>query len=204
MELPELLESRTEQERIRGLQGEINLAASDKNLVQCRHSLADFSAATFLDAGTELHVLGHLIGSDRVDGTSPFGHGSDETVAISVLLRIGSQLVSSAADLFKDGRHYAAAALVRQMVEIEYLAWAFEARDREGQRWLRSDEKERQAFFTPAKLRKAAEGKFRGKDYGYHCELGGHPMPEAGVLLSNNSNVSQLLLADLLGHVGRI
>jgi len=65
---------------------------------------------------------------------SPFGHGSDEAVAVSLLLRIGSELVSAAADLFSDGRHYAAAALVRQVVEIEYLAWAFETNDKEGKR----------------------------------------------------------------------
>jgi len=66
---------------------------------------------------------------------------------VSVLLRIAGQLISSIAALFADGRQYAAAALLRQMVEIEYLAWAFETRDRDGERWLRSDQKQRQEFF---------------------------------------------------------
>jgi hypothetical protein len=35
----------------------------------------------------------------------------------------------------------------------------------------------REEFFRPANLRKASEGKFRDKDYGFHCELGGHPVP---------------------------
>lgn len=74
----------------------------------------------------------------------------------------------------------------------------------DAERWLRSDQQERQSFFTPAKLRKAAQGKFRGKDYGYHCELGGHPVPKAGALLDDDTTIAQLLLADLLGHVGRI
>jgi hypothetical protein len=149
-------------------------------------------------------LLGHIVGSDRVDGTSPFGHGNDETVAVSVLLLIGAQLISASASLFEDGRHYAAAALVRQMVEIEYLAWAFETRDGDGARRLRSDQQERQEFFKPAKLRAAARGTFRGKDYGYHCELGGHPVPGASILLKGDLAVSELLLSDLLGHAGRI
>jgi hypothetical protein len=69
---------------------------------------------------------------------------------------------------------------------------------------VRSDKEERQDFFTPAKLRTAAQGRFRGKDYGYHCEIGGHPVPTAGILLSGHSAIPQLLLSDLLGHVGRI
>lgn len=182
----------------------VSPAANNKELRKRRRELARFSSETFSSAGTELHVLGYVIGSDRVGGVSPFGHGSDETVAVSVLLRIAGQLLSSSADLFDDGRKYAAAALLRQMVEIEYLAWAIETRNQEGERWLRSDRQQRQAFFTPAKLRKAALGKFRGKDYGYHCELGGHPVPTAGVLVGDDPVVSQLLLADLLGHAGRI
>jgi hypothetical protein len=196
--------SETGQPNIQLISDAISLAANDKQLRKQRGQLARFCSEIFLSAGTELHVLGHVVGSDRNDGVSPFGHGSDETVAVSVLLRIGSQLVSSSADLFDDGRKYAAAALLRQIVEIEYLAWAMETRDREGERWLRSDRKQRESFFTPGKLRRAAQGKFRGKDYGYHCELGGHPVPGAGVLLGDDLVVSQLLLADLLGHAGRI
>jgi hypothetical protein len=182
----------------------IRAAAQDQNLSRLRYDLAMFSSRQLQDAGTELHLLGHLLGSDRVGSTSPFEHGNDETVAVSVLLRVASQLTSSSADLFVDGRGYAAAALLRQLVEIEYLAWAFETRNGDGQRWLRSDQQERQEFFKPAKLRAAAQGKFRGKDYGYHCELGGHPVPQAGILLGGDSAISQLLLSDLLGHVGRI
>ena len=105
----------------------IQAAAVDAVAKAERCELAAFSAALFWVVGTELHVLGRLIGLERVSGDSPFGHGNDETIAVSVLLRIASQLISASADLFGDGRHYAAAALSRQIVEIEYLAWAFEA-----------------------------------------------------------------------------
>jgi hypothetical protein len=191
--------------RIEPTQEAMEAAANDKDAITCRSDLARFSACQLIKAGTELHVIGHLLGSDRTHGKSPFGHGNDETVAISILLRVAGELTSASADLAADGRQYAASALVRQMVEIEYLAWAFETRNGEGERWLRSTKDEREKFFKPAKLRAAAgQGTFRGKDYGYHCELGGHPVPQAGILLEGNSAIGQLMLSDLLGHVGRI
>ena len=179
-------------------------AATDQAQVTARNELAKFTAETFTKVGEELHTVGHIFGGDRVSGVSPFGHGNDEMVAVSLLFRIGGQLTSASADLFADGRHYAAAALLRQMVEIEYLAWAFDSRDKDAERWLRSSADERRNFFTPAKLRKAANGKFRGEDYGYHCELGGHPVPGSYLLFQRNEVTCQLLLSDLLGHTGRI
>jgi hypothetical protein len=179
-------------------------AATDPSQIAARVELAEYASKQFAQVGASLHLSGNIIGPDRKASASPFGHGSDETVAVSLLLRITSQLLSASTDLFQDGRSYAAAALVRQMVEVEYLAWAFETRDHDAERWLRSNERERQDFFRPAKLRKAAGERFRGKDYGYHCELGGHPVPMAEILFRDDPTTSQLLLSDLLGHAGRI
>jgi len=158
----------------------------------------------FSHVGEQLHVAGHILGTDRRDGLSPFGHGDDTTVAVSILLRIGSQLISGSADLISDGRHYAGAALVRQLVEVEYLAWAFETKDEEAARWLRSTREERKEFFTPAKLRAAAGKRFRGQDYGHHCELGGHPVPASWQLLKGEDSMAQFILSDCLGHAWRI
>jgi|SRR5665213_36086 len=179
-------------------------AATDPSVVSLRMSLARFASEQFKKAGDILHVVGHVWGTDRKTGASPFGHGSDEYVGIAVVLLIASELTECSANLFEAGQSYAAAALLRQMVELEYLAWAFEARDHDAEKWLRSDKNERQEFFKPSKLRDAAKGRFRGKDYGYHCELGGHPTPQSLILLENDALTSQLLLSDLLGHVGRI
>ena len=108
-------------------------AAADKRVVGIRYELAGFAAKTFAQVGGDLVAVGTIFGGDRVAGRSPFGHGSDEIVAVSMLLRIGGQRISASADLFKDGRHYAAAALLRQMVEIEYFAWAFQTRDKDAE-----------------------------------------------------------------------
>jgi hypothetical protein len=102
--------------------------------------------------------------------------------------------------LFGSGQCYAAAALVRQIVEVEYLAWAFANRDKDAERWLRSTKRDRENFFAPRKIRAAVSGKFRGADYGNHCDLGGHPTPLAKILLDDNGAVAQLLLSDLLHH----
>ena len=101
-------------------------ACNDDKLRRCRAELAQFASETFSAAGQELHVVGHIVGSDRVDGTSPFGHGNDETVAVSVLLRIAAQLVSASADLFADRRHYAAALTGRHPTSflVNWPNWA--------------------------------------------------------------------------------
>lgn len=180
------------------------MAAKVPALQRQRRELAQFCAKTFTRVGAELHVVGHVLGSDRVQGASPFGHGSDETVAVSLLFRISGQLTAASTDLFTQGKHYAAAALLRQIVEVEYLAWAIATKNRDAARWLRSDRKERELFFSPRRLREDAMGRFRGKDYGYHCELGGHPVPIGNILLNEDPSVPELLLSDMLGHLGHI
>lgn len=187
-----------------GWRGKIRAAAIEPKQVAAREAAACHISNAFQDVGSKLHAIGHVVGSDRVAGLSPYGHGDDATVAVSLLLRIAAQLVSASCDLTTDGRHYAASALIRQMVELEYLAWAFDHDNSEAARWLRSTHSERLTFFTPAKLRKAAEGHFRSVDYGYHCELGGHPVPRSWVLLTGDEAMAQLMLSDCLGHAERL
>ncbi len=181
----------------------IELATAAK-VMQIRKNLAAETARIFLVTGKRLEIIGHFLGPDRQNGTSPFGHGDDATVAISMLLSIASELISGSADLLTDGRHYAGSSLVRQLVEVEYLAWAFETKNEDAACWLRSDHDQRKNFFTPAKLRKAAGTKFRSVDYGHHCEFGGHPTPQSWALLNGNVAIAQLMLSDCLGHSGRI
>jgi hypothetical protein len=176
----------------------IRNVADNGKVAALRRELATFTADTFIFVGKELHIVGSKPDS------MPHAPASDEILGISLLCRIAGQLTGASADLFEDGQHYAAAALLRQLVEVEYLAWAFDTRDQDAERWLRSSRGDREEFFKPSKLRKASQGKFRGKDYEYHCELGGHPVPVAQILLRHDGAIAQLLLSDLLGHTGRI
>ena len=178
----------------------IRRAAVDPSSIAARSDFAAFTADIFKTLGEKLFVYGHILGADRRDGVSPFGHGDDAVVAVSMLLRIASELVSGCADLVNSHRHYAGASLVRQLVEVEYLACAFEKNDEECRRWLRSTREDRHSFFTPAKLRKAAGGHFRSADYSFHCELGGHPVPGSWRLLNHAEATGQLMLSDCLGH----
>lgn len=173
-------------------------------LARMRGESAAFVAASFRQFGDALQVAGQLIGPNRKDGSSPFKFGSDEVYGVSLLLRIGAELIENTTKLFETGQTYSASALLRQIVEIEYLAWAFNYRKGDAEKWLRSDKSERWKVFQPAKLRKAAGGTFRAKDYGYHCDMGGHPTPSAMTLLQNDPLVIQLLMSDLLGHMSGI
>jgi hypothetical protein len=44
-------------------------------------------------------------------------------------------------------------------------------------------------------------GRFLDKDYGHHCEMGGHPVPRSMALLGKaNPAIIQLLVVDILVH----
>jgi hypothetical protein len=56
---------------------DIRLAATDESLTKLRYELASYASQALLAIGTELHVVGNVFGTDRVQGASPFGHGSN-------------------------------------------------------------------------------------------------------------------------------
>jgi hypothetical protein len=100
--------------------------------------------------------------------------------AVALVAEISSELVSGALLLFRSGNEYAASALVRQLIECEYLLQAFRLNFAEAARWHDANDKERWDF-TPSKLRKI--GGFDRKEYGDHCEAGGHPHPSGRQLM---------------------
>lgn len=179
-------------------------STNDERQIASRWSAARDVSTAFESIGRTLHVYGHIIGPDRQNGASPFRHGSDDIVAFSRLLLIASQLLSAASDLINGARPYAGAALIRQLVEVEYLVSAFvEAKD-DAKYWLRSDRAQRIKFFSPSVLRKKAGGRFRDKDYVMHCERGGHPVPDCLRLLNDEERESQIILSDALLHAESI
>ncbi len=158
-------------------------AGEDENGRALRTKLGDALAIAFTKVGKYLWMAGSIIGPDRVEGTSPFGFGSDATVGLGTIVQIAGELSSGVVSLLGQGNRYAAAALLRQMVEVEYLAWAFAEDEQEAMNWLRSDRAERMRMWQPARIRKRAGGRFRGVDYALHCEAGGHPTPDGNRLL---------------------
>ena len=134
----------------------IRTVADNEALKGHRDELARFAAGTFADAGEKLNKFTTIHRDTKTGNVA--NETMDEAITVSILLQISSQLVSASADLFSDGRNYAAAALLRQMVEVEYLAWAVDVRDQDGKRWLHSDKKQRMTFFLSSQTEKGSQG----------------------------------------------
>jgi hypothetical protein len=70
--------------------------------------------------------------------------------------------------------------------------------------WLREPPETRPHKFSPKALRNRANGTFSAKQYGTHCRMGGHPNPDARVLLPDHSapyDVRVMLWEDLGEHL---
>lgn len=148
--------------------------------------------------------MGVLSGDGRTSGVSSHGNGDDEKVGVGVLAQIAADLLEASASHLCGSNHYAGAALLRQVVEVEYLTWAFANDERDAGAWLNSSHQERLEFFSPMRLRQVSDGRFSASDYRHHCEQGGHPVPKAIPLLGNpDVVVAQMLLLDLLLHSWR-
>ncbi len=113
-----------------------------------------------------------------------------------------ASLVSGAIDLIASHNYYAAAALNRQLVEVEYLTWAFENDLAHVVDWYHSDRKEREKRWGPQALRDLSEGKFPNEDYWQHCEVGGHPTPVGMRALLHSDEVVSAALAryEVISH----
>ncbi len=124
--------------------------------------------------------------------------------AVGALLQMAGELGSAASRMLSGNEYYAGAALLRQIVEIEYLTWTFKEGRESVTAWLRSTFDERMRAFSPKKLRSNAKGRFLFKDYQDHCEQGGHPVPRGIPLLGGQAaEAAQIMLVDLLTHSWR-
>jgi hypothetical protein len=165
---------------------ELEAAGRDQAATQVRQEFGSALSAALRVGGKVLWIGGAMIGPDRAEGSSPFDFGSDGSVGLATVMQIGGELVGGAIALFDEGNRYAAAALTRQLVEVEYLAWAFAEDEAEAQKWMRSSKDERRELWQPGHIRARADGRFRGADYGLHCGKGGHPSPEGRYLLPDH------------------
>lgn len=183
----------------------VGRSAVEPGLMDARLKAGSTAAAHLQSAGQVMHVAGHMFGDGRVAGSSSRGNGSDALVGVAVLVQIAAELLDTSSELLSGTRHYAGAALLRQVVEVEYLTWAFAHDQRDASAWLNSTQPERMKLFSPKRLRGVSDGRFKFEDYQHHCEQGGHPVPRAIPLLGNpDPSVAQMLLVDLLLHCWRI
>jgi hypothetical protein len=169
--------------------------------INARRHLCEGLAAAFRATGSLLWIGGNEIGADRVNGQSPFNFGSDATVGLATVIQIAGELTGGATALLELSNRYGAAALMRQLIEVEYLVWAFAEDEEESAAWLRSSRNERSKAWRPGQLRTRAGGRFRRPDYTHHCEEGGHPTPQSAKLLPCHQAPPDFFLwADLASH----
>ena len=175
----------------------------DPDLCRARRVAAIDVTRSFETCGAILQTLGRATDDEQLE-SSP--SSSDEaTFAVGVLARIAAELAGVSSRLLSGAHHYAGAALLRQIVEIEYLTWAFANAERDAAVWLNSTRQQRMELFAPARLRDISDGRFKKGDYQHHCEQGGHPVPRAVTLVGGaNPESAQMLLVDLLLHCWRI
>jgi hypothetical protein len=103
--------------------------------------------------------------------------------ALATVVQTASGLSSGILTLLAERNHYGASALLRQLIEAEYLVWLFGDEPTECVAWLTLTREADRARFRPARLRKRAAGRFADVEYWTHCEIGGHPHPRGSHLL---------------------
>lgn len=156
--------------------------APDQARASCERVTAELT-----EAGRRLWVRGSMFGRDRIAGRTRFGYGDDRLVAGGLVVEIASDLAASAISAMDAGRTYSASALIRQIIECEYLILLFNRDVEAAREWLNADRETLLSYWSPAKMRKRSGGTFSDTEYWAHCDTGGHPTPNARALLSSHS-----------------
>lgn len=129
-----------------------------------------------LDA--DLVLLRDIAGAvrDALESEASLDQETDARVflAVHLVAQVAVSLIDGIRQMLPHNS-YAANALVRQLVEVEYLAWACGHDSAEAVDWLVSDRETRLKRWSPQRLRNRAAGRFDDEDYWNHCEMGGHP-----------------------------
>lgn len=179
--------------------------AEDPAGIASRFAVCQTVATALSCVGHMFWLTGYLVGPDRKSGASPFEFGNDGAVGLATVAQIGGELAKGAIQLLQAENLYAASALIRQLVEIEYLAKAFANENEIAAEWLRADREARREFWSPEKLRRRTGGTFLRTDYWNHCDRGGHPTREGISLLPGHERMySGYIWVDLANHLKSI
>ena len=136
--------------------------------------------------------------------------GLDFRTALSLVVQFGGSLSTGAVALAEHSNWYTASALVRQLIEVEYLVRLFRRVPEQACIWLRASSSDLRHAFSPSTMRKRiGKGEFRHQEYAVHCEIGGHPNPRAHFLLParvldkhrNPFGSNELFWIDLAQHL---
>lgn len=176
--------------------------ADDPAAIASRLAVCEAVATALSRVGHLLWLTGYIVGPDRKSGASPFKFGNDGAVGLATVAQIGGELARGAIQLLQADNLYAASALTRQLVEVEYLARAFESENEVAAEWLHADREARKEFWSPEQLRRRAGGVFLRTDYWHHCDRGGHPTREGMSLLPGHAGMNPgYIWVDLATHL---
>ncbi|MGB2711286.1 MAG: hypothetical protein WBC33_07190 [Conexibacter sp.] len=165
---------------------------ADNDAQSARETYCQTVTRAFKVSGEMFDLAGHALHDENAQ-------------ALALVARIGAALGQGACDLLTANNPYAAAALIRQLVEVEYLLWTFADDITDASAWLHASRSERMQRFSPRVMRKRSQGRFRDREYQTHCERGGHPDPDGRVLLDGlrEFDVTRSMWADLGHHLER-
>ena len=171
-----------------------NKIGTDGPVHELRKSACHQISSALVESAKILHVGGGMLRSSSAEGTA-------------VLTSIAGELAEAATGLYERPLWYAGAAVVRQIVEVEYLMWQFASDPQVAETWVTSSSDQIRSWFSPKAMRKRSQGRFRDTEYWTHCDLGGHPNPRARLLLNDWSSPvggREWLWLDLLQHLRRL
>jgi hypothetical protein len=170
-------------------------AAENEQILRARLAVLDSASVAFTRLADLLHTSG-WIGRDRKE------------LAAALLIRLASELAGGISLLIQNSHLYAAGALLRQLIEIEYIMYLGYADPTNLQSWYEADAAELRKIFSPQQMRKRTDGLFRDKEYWFHCEIGGHPHPTRSRLLLSSYTTPvppiAFLLPDTVQHLRRL
>jgi hypothetical protein len=104
-------------------------------------------------------------------------------IGFATAAAIAAELGAGAGQLFTTGYTYAGAALVRQLIECNYLLALMAENRAESEAWMQASHAEIVKTFMPRQMRKRSVQSFRVNEYHVHCDRGGHPNPAGRDLL---------------------
>ena len=169
-------------------------SGSDQGIVAARFRVVSAAAEAFSVLANGSHTAGYIL-------------RNEQSLALALLCHIATSITNGLLALLRATNTYAAAALLRQLIEVEYLLFLGYSDRTNLVTWYRSDRKTRVAQFSPQRMRDASGGLFRDQEYWQHCESGGHPTPAARVVLNGYAGGIEpmhFLLPDSVHHLRRL
>jgi hypothetical protein len=136
----------------------------------------------------------------QLDGVSDDCRDSLEAVALVVAT--AATLSAGVWQLCDRSNMYSASALLRQLVEAEFVLWKFSNDIRQARVWLHSTPEQRRNEWKPSNIYRDNNNEYRQKDYSRHCELGGHPTPLGARLATgiNHPSIKAATFSDTINH----